>query len=321
MGFAAYAAELQGHVSKLPYTLAELQINRAWEAIRRKRLWSFLIREALVFFPAAISTGTVTVTFGSATVVGDAAAAAAWTLVLLGNPPLIQRQFRFGNILYNITAISTTTNPNDTLTLDMAIGAGSAAGASYSIYLAYVRAPSVDFKRWKSVVDPQQGFSIARHTSRQWLDIMDPTRGSSGQALRIADYKTDAADSHRPIFEWWPHQTAQTAIHAIYEVMGESFVASSDALPAAIPESILIDYALSYFAYPWAGANVGRYPELKGTSWLSLAVETKRRVAMDLLEVRRNDEEHCQQMITLFARRSGYPVDASFWQSHSTWDW
>ena len=319
MGFQAYSTELLGHVPKLPIELARKQINRAWEAIRRKRLWSFLIQETLVLFPDSVSAGTVTVTFGSTTIVGDATATAAWGAVLLGTPPLTSRQFRYGNVIYNITAVSTTVLPNDTLTLDMPIGSSTLVGASYSIYVAYVPAPSVDFKRWKSTVDPQQGFSLARHVPRQYLDLIDPQRSTNGQALRIADYKTQSTG--RQIFEWWPHQTAQCFFHAMYETRGTDFSDDADALPVQIPESLLIDYALAYFTYPWANANQNRFPELKGTSWLTLAVDTKKNIDRTFVEVRRDDEEAVQQQITLFANRQIFPVDAAFWQQHSLWDY
>lgn len=319
MGFQAYSTELLGHVPKLPIALARKQINRAWEAIRRRRLWSFLIRETLVLFPDAISAGTVTVTQGSNVITGDATAAAAWTAVALANPPLLQRQFRYGNVIYNITAITTAVNPNDTLTLDMPIGASSVSGASYSIYVAYVPAPSTDFKRWKSTVDPQQGFSLARHVPRQYLDLVDPQRSSSGQALRIADYKTQS--DGRQIFEWWPHQTAANFFHAMYEVRGVNFADDDEELPVQIPESVLIDYALAYFAYPWANANQNRFPDLKGTNWLLLATDTKKNIERAIIELRRDDEEAVQQQITLFMNRQVFPVDAAFWQSHSLWDY
>lgn len=324
MAFHDFASELQGHVPKLPFTLAEKQINRAWYKLRRRRLWSFLIREANLFFPAAIGTGTVTVTYGSSTVVGDATAAAQWTTQILGVPvPLIQRQFRTGlaGPVYNITAISTTVNPNDTLTLDEDYGQPTSSTANYSIYLAYKKAPATDFLRWKSIFDPANGYPLVPHVPRIVVDIVDPTRGAQGQAYRVVDYKSDPADSV-PVFEFWPHQTYQITFKSIYEVRGTDFVNDDDDLPPAIPESILIDTALAYYSYPWANANVGRYPELKGTNWLALAIEAKQRAEDDLKHVMRQDEEAVASYFTLLRRGSGlyYPVSGRFEQSHSDWD-
>ncbi len=333
--FASYAAELTGNIPKLPDTLAKKHINRAWEAIRRQRLWSFLISETGVFFPdilpsSSAGAASVQVTYGSPTVVGNAAAAADWTPQILGPPvPLIQRQFRVGSggPLYNITAISTTVNPTDTLTLDQPYGEDSSAATSYSIYRAYAKAPSVDFKRWQTVYDPVNGYPLMANLPRLFVDNVDPTRGSMGQAYRVINYMTDPTDN-RPVFEWWPHPTTQITYHTLYERRGTDFVSNSDTLPPQIPESFLIDWALAYFSYPWANANVGRFPELKGTNWLNLAIEAKRIIHGQpgqpgmLQSIRRADEEAFQQTLTLLRRSWGisWPLSGSFEQQHSLWN-
>jgi hypothetical protein len=322
MGFQAYASELQGHIPKIPYSLSEKLINRAWQKIRRERLWSFLIREAPLFFPSSLVAGTASVTYGSPTVTGDATAAAAWTAEVLGIPPLIQRQFRVGSAgpLYNITAIATVGNPNDTLTLDQNFGEDTNATANYSIYLAYVRAPQADFKRWKSIVDPNNGYGVKWGYRRESLDRRDPTRGSQGQPYLLADYKS-LASTNAPMFEAWPHPTSQTTLQTMYEVRGEDFASDAEELPPVIPEDLLIDYALAYFGYPWANANVGRYPELKGTNWLALSVEAQRRAKESMVMVKRDDEEAVVQTISYFRGRYGWgPIDGRFEQSHSDWN-
>jgi len=324
MGFHAYASELQGHVPKLPFPLAEKLINRAWERIRRKRLWSFLIREANLFFPAAIGDGTVSVTYGSPTVVGDATAAAQWTTQLLGVPvPLLNRQFRVGTSgpVYNISAVSTTVNPNDTLTLDEDYGYTTNASTQYSIYSAYKTAPATDFKRWQTIMDPVNGYPLTCNFPRVGLDIIDPTRGAQGQAYRVINYKSDPT-TNVPIFEFWPHQTYEITFKAMYEVRGTDFVDADDELPPAIPEGVLIDSALANYAYPWANANVARYPELKGTNWLALSVDARNRMKVDMMEIERSDEEAVQQRMTLLRKTYGlyYPISGRFEQSHSSWN-
>lgn len=324
MGFHAYASELIGHIPKLPYELARLQINRAWEKIRRQRLWSFNIREANLFFPALVGDGTVSVTYGSPTIIGDATAAAQWSTQLLGVPvPLIQRQFRIGSSgpIYNITAVSTTVNPNDTLTLDEDYGYTTNASAGYAIYSAYKEAPETQFMRWKSVFDPTNGYPLVTGVPRQAIDIVDPTRGAQGQAYRVVDYRGNLTTGV-PIYEFWPHQTSQITFRSIYEIHGDAFSNDDDALPPAIPESVLIDTALGHYAYPWAAANVGRYPELKGTNWIALKVDALNTLRKDMSEVMRRDEESVQQYWTLLRKTHGlyYPISGSFEQSHSSWN-
>lgn len=324
MGFLAYYSELQGHIPKLPVDLARIHINRAWEKIRRQRLWSFLLRESNLFFPALIGDGTVSVTYGSPTVVGDSTAAAQWTTQLLGVPvPLLQRQFRIGGSgpIYNITAVSTSVNPNDTLTLDEDYGYTTNAAANYAIYLAYKEAPESDFRRWKSVFDPTNGYPLVTGIPRQAIDMVDPTRGAQGQAYRVVDYKSNPT-TNIPIYEFWPHQTYQITFKSIWESRGEDFVDDDDELPPAIPDGVLINTALGHFSYPWAAANVGRYPELKGTNWIALKVDALNTLRKDYSEVMRMDEEAVQQYWTLLRKTYGlyYPISGRFMQDHSSWN-
>lgn len=331
---ASLAAELSGNVPKLPSILALKHINRAYSQIRDKRLWSFLIGETGVFFPdilpsPAASGSTVSVTYGSTSVVGDAAAAADWSTQIIGPPvPLIQRQFRVGNggPIYNITAISTTTNANDTLTLDLPYGEVTDATATFSIYRCYAPAPVQRFKRWQTVFDPVNGYPLRVNLPRLYVDIEDPTRGCQGQAYRVVNYKTQADGT--PIFEFWPHPTTQITYHALYETRG-SDLGLADSLPMQIPDDLVIDWSLAYFTYPWANANVGRFPELRGTNWLALALESKatvfgrRGAPGKLADAMRNDEESFQATLTLLRRSYGisWPISGAFEQSHSLWQW
>lgn len=332
---ASLVGDLTGTIPKLPSLLALKHINRAYSQIRDKRLWSFLIGETGVFFPdvlpsPAASGSTVSVTYGSASVVGTAAAAADWTTQIIGPPvPLIQRQFRVGSggPIYNITAISTTVNANDTLTLDQPYGEVTNATATFSIYRAYAAAPTARFKRWQSVYDPNNGYPLVPNIPRTLIDRVDPTRGAMGQAYRVVNYKTDPT-TNIPIFEFWPHQTTQNTFRALYEIRG-SDLALGDSLPPQIPDDLVIDWSLAYFSYPWANSNVGRFPELRGTNWLALAIESKASVfgrpgqVGKLADAMRNDEETFQQRLTFLRKTYGlyYPISGKFEQEHSSWSW
>lgn len=324
------ASELTGNVPRLPKTLALKHINRAYSQIREKRLWSFLIGESGVFFPSILPTSgapTVSVTYGSPTVVGDAAAVADWSTQLLAVVPLVQRQFRVGSggPIYNITAISQTNIANDTLTLDLPYSEETNAATTFSIYRCYVPAPVRDFKRWQTVFDPVNGYALIANVPRVYVDIVDPTRGSQGQAYRVVNYKT-AADG-TPMFEWWPQPTSQITYHTLWERRGVD-LGLTDSPPPQIPEEVLIDWALAYYSYPWANAQVGRFPELKGTNWLALAIESKNRIhgrrgePGRLATMMRADEETFQQTLTLLRKSwaMSWPPSGAFEQSHSLWN-
>src|ERR1700759_4288404 len=115
--------ELRGALPKLPSAFAERLINRAWRTILFTNLWSFNMFECSIITPPAIitgnsgsgqpnSTGTVTVTQGSANIQFDAAAVISINQNQLASSYslITQRQFRVlvGGI-YNIISYNQTT--------------------------------------------------------------------------------------------------------------------------------------------------------------------------------------------------------------------
>ena len=74
--------------------------------------WSWQLFETGFTVPGALSTGTVTLQFGSYQVIGDANAVTAWTTLGIGSQYgslLTQRQFRSGGVsgagtIYDIIA-------------------------------------------------------------------------------------------------------------------------------------------------------------------------------------------------------------------------
>ena len=115
-------SELQGTVPNIDGAYASTLINEAWQDVRRLGGWSFQFGQTGFTVPGLLGTGTVTLTFGSDQVVGDADAAAAWLTPGIGSQYgslITQRQFRSGGTsgagtMYDIIAFDGI----DTLTLD-----------------------------------------------------------------------------------------------------------------------------------------------------------------------------------------------------------
>src|SRR5204863_5590036 len=117
MAYEACAGEIAGTVPKLSPFLARKLVARAWRDIRDTRTWSFLVADAALVAPNAVSAGTVAVVQGSATVQADATAQAALVvLATAANPPVELCQFRVNQgPIYNITAFDSGTG---VITLD-----------------------------------------------------------------------------------------------------------------------------------------------------------------------------------------------------------
>src|ERR1035441_10090596 len=96
--FADMYNELQGNVSGVDQAYARTLIQEAWEDVRRLGGWSFQFGETGFTVPGMLGTGTVTLTFGSPSVVGDANASAAWLTASQYGSLITQRQFRSGGV-------------------------------------------------------------------------------------------------------------------------------------------------------------------------------------------------------------------------------
>ncbi len=309
MAFEDYATELLGYVPKLSILLAKKHVNRAWRDIRDSRRWSFLIQEMVLQAPGQITAGSASVTQFSTQVVLDATAAAAViAAIVVGNPPITDRQFRVANgPLYNISSF----NGVNTLTLERAYQEQTNATASYLIYRCFF-AVSSDFRRWVSVFDPVNNYRMRRENlsrTKEEVDRADPQRGSFSTPIWMAAYRNVT----QPVYEMWPHPVSQISYIALYERRGINF-AAGESLPAAIPEDLLLDRA-RYHAYQWAMTQ----PNPDGIDWKVLLLEAKQSYSEQLNKSKLVDEETFLQNFS--EDESGlrpFPIDANWLQSH---DW
>lgn len=304
-------------VPKLSPPLAQKLVQRAWRDIRDSRLWSFLVGETTIDVPDQIAVGTVTVTNGSITVLGDATAFAAWTAIT--NALFITRQFRMGSgPIYNILSYA---SPN--ITLDRAYQEATVAGATYSIYKCYYPAPA-NFLRWTSVVDPIDGYQLSTDRTKAELDFRDPLRGAVSHPLVIASFKYSTTEaplttSTGHLFELYPHPTTQRSYPALYQTRGIDFATQTESFPDIIPDEVLLMRA-KYWAYEWASANSASHPELKGVNWQYLRESLKVDYKVELFKAQKQDEEiFPQNLVESYVynkwRRISY--DGNYAQNHA----
>lgn len=317
MTFLSAWNELAGTIPNLPAFLAQKYVQRAWQDVCRLRSWSFLQQTAFLVAPDLLDGGVVTVTQGSDQVVADAIASALFDLHYNDtNPPFIGRQFRVSGAgpLYTITAWDTATR---TLTISDLWDSTSSSTASYQIYQAYFNAPDPNFHRFLSIYDPNQGYPFSRlHVPKALLDRRDPTRSAQGQPYFSIDFGSDVDGN--PLYEFWPHPTALQTFAVTYLSQSTPLEQPADEIPNIISESCVLARATTAYAIPWAMANAGRFPQLKGINWTALAAEARRTYKEDISAAMVQDDGRNQKTLLLKqAQRLGPPIDATFLATHS----
>ncbi len=297
--FKQLHAELLDNFPDMNTFQAKIYVNRAWKDVRDSRQWSFLVKEGVLFSPAAIATGTFSITQFSASV--QASAAAITALTGLTSPVITKRQIRFSSgPIYNI---STYVDGTGAMTLDRIVRETTDTAAAYSLYRCYYGLPEdgtgaevSDFLRYNSIYNPQiSDYFRGINQDRTLLNRIDPQRSNVGNnPYYMFSYKGDS--SNNPQWEMWPHPTAAGAYLCSYQQRGIDLT-DTDTLPAVIPDQLVLEKAMSY-GCEWAYKNSARYPNLKGVNWL-LMKERHDKVYSNvssketgMLEVaQRNDEE------------------------------
>jgi hypothetical protein len=324
VSFSDVWSEILGTIPRLDPLLAQKLVNRAWANIRDERLWSWLIGEGVFIAPPIITAGTVTVTQFTNTVTLDATAATA--LTGLGTPVVTLRQFRSGlggGSVYNITALA-----GSTLTLDRPYLEATKSSAPYQVYRCYytpadmIGNPITDFLTFIVILNPIDGYAIVGENlrlTRQEIDARDPTRGAQGLPYKVSVYKADA--NGFPIYEFWPHPTSARGYVYAYRRRGTDLSNTVD-VPGTFPLGILVEKAKDY-AYDWAIANAGRFPELKGVDWMLLKAENVRKYEHNLRKAKlRDDELFLSSFIPQLRDYLAFPpADSNFLQSHDSGGW
>lgn len=339
MSFQILSSELTGTIQGLDPFLSDHFINRAWRDIRDERQWSFLIQEGILICPTQITAGTVSFTQYGTTLTADATASAA-LLAVNTVPGLTNMQIRFGGStglgsvgsLYQITDVDDTDPTAIILTVDPLIIEATDADATYQCYRALVKPPVDDFLTWISVVDLANGLPLTNENQRlsrtSWyFDMRDPQRQAQGLAYFMGAFAGNTALSTRPIYEFWPHPTSGQNWYVRYRRQGTDFTSAIDTQPPIIPDQLILLRAYGWYAYPWAAANVGHHPNLRGVGWVSMTLDAKKMYLEEITRAKKQDDS--QQLQNIWNRGHGlrhnqggfkgmwdYPIDAQFLQSH-----
>ncbi len=328
MSYADLSHELSGHLPGLPPLLADQYVKRAYHRIQSARLWSFLLTDDTVVCPSVVTAGSVSITHDSNQLTANAAASAALLALPTLTVPATLCQIRFPGLattyqLYSIVALDSTTPTAVVLTLDRVVSEPTSTTATYQVYRAYVAIPVSTFLRWNSVVDPQNARPLDVDWTSRDFDRIDPQRSTTGPATRLGYYKRSS--DQIPLYELWPHPTGGQTLYVRYRSQAIDFVNPDDTQDPVIPDDLIIQCALSFYAYPFAAANPQLFPTRRAQDWIGLIQGAVQMYQLMLQDAKRQDDNQMLQSVISRGRGrgrrwdrhdTGYPIDANFVQSH-----
>jgi hypothetical protein len=295
----------------LPPPLAQEFVKITYHQVIGDHSWTDTRKDAEFLLPDAYTTGTITVTENSATVLGSGVDFTNGTLY-------VGRQLSVGNIapFYTITAVtqSVPLGTYDTLTLDRAYENSTEAGVTYSIGQYYVEFPT-DLYVLERIRDQANGWYLITQTyNQEYLDRVDVRRQSTGTPTLcvVAPSRTDASTGIvYPRYELWPRVQAKRFYAYRYRSNPE-LVNNSDRPISSLSPEVLVFGALRQAAI-WPGTKDKQNPyfsqELHATYTKMYDDALQNSIQQDM--------ERDQSMVQVAddPRRS-FPFDARYIQSH-----
>ena len=256
MALGDMIGDIQGSVPNMDAAQARTVLNESWADVRRLGGWSFQFIETGFTVPGMLSTGTVTLQFGSPNVIGDANASLAWLTASQYGSLITQRQFRSGGVsgagtMYDIIGINATNPSAVVLILNRPFSDPLTSlilpvtGQEYSIYQPYIVGPCSDFQRWLTVYDIANSGWLKVNADRRARPGPgdDPQRQIfSNPAVLLGlgqDERAGSSTAGWPRFELWPGPQNQYLYQAWGLRFGPDLVNLSDTLPIGIPESMV----------------------------------------------------------------------------------
>lgn len=332
------AAELTGVLPGLSPILAESYISRAFQDICNARNWAWLDYDAAIVCPQAITAGLISITQFSNQVTASATASAALAIQDASTPSLTSMAIRFSapnnsSQIYQIIAVDATAPAAIVLTLNRIVVEATNATASYQCYRPYITPTDNDFLKWSAVDDMVNGINVGLNYSSEYFNGRDPQRQAFGLAYYLGRYRGNDASSPAggPMWEFWPGPTNGQVFYAQYQRRGTStqWTDVAGELPVQISDQLILQRALTWYAYPFAKANIGHFPAMKSVDWNGLIVTGKQNYQTLLLDAKTQDDETSLKTVynrgytglrrNRFGGFSG-PIDARFMQSHAiTW--
>ena len=249
-------AEVQNLVPGLSRERAKTLVNRAFKYAQDSCLWSFQLGQGSFSTPNVTTAGSISCTQGLNQIVGDSSASAAWTALPLYWAPTTQQIRAQGFSIYSIINMDTT-NPNAVvLTLDRPFTDPLPffTGVGYLMFQAYIPAPP-RFKRWLTIADMFNCWSLDIWTSRRTIDLSDPARLYTsnpamalplGQDLRGAGTPNQSATYGQQLYELYPNPQTEIGYQTYYVAEWPYLVNNSDTLPAPLDEELITQKALTW---------------------------------------------------------------------------
>jgi hypothetical protein len=310
VAFVDMFSELSGCVPKIPIDYCKTLVNRAYQDIGRKSLWSYQLFEANWTSPGVVNAGTVTTVQGSNQVTFNATAITAINAIGLFPSSVTQRQFRVGiSTIYNIWDWNSVSG---VATLDRPFAEASAAATAYTILQCYYVSPVQDFKAWITIRDIQNFNDLELYKNREWLDAHDPQRMIVYLPTHAVYYQTNqnpASNTYRwAMWELWGQPQYQLTYQLYGIRRGAPLVQDSDTLPLCLGEDCVQALAKSY-AYEWAEGNKGDIPRGSGSDYRFLMAKAEKDYGRLYKEYRKDDREAVDNWWS-FRRPKGWPGNA-----------
>ena len=336
--------ELQGSVSGIDAAQARTLVQEAWADVRRLGGWSFQFGETGFTIPSAISTGSVTLQYGtvilqlgSPYVIGDAAATSAWNTPGIGSQfgsLITQRQFRAGGTsgagtIYDIVAyddgqtVGVGNYPFATITLNRpfsdpltSMDGTPVPSQHYMIYQPYIVAPTKGFRRWLSVYDIANSGWLFTRGDRREIGLDDPQRQIFSNPDRLLALGTDTRAGSSTAgwqrYELWPGPENQYLYQAWYLHFGPDLVNLTDELPVGIPES-LVKARARVRCYENAEANKdAANPRGAGADYRFLMGAAEGQYKSELKQARIEDRDKVDIFVSTMHRFRGGPAPTTF---------
>ena len=343
MAFQDYWSELTGTFPKLSPLHAQQIVRNSWRDICDLRLWSFnWVTDAELWFPAAITAGTMTFTQGQKTVQADATAMAAIAPFVFGNPPFggpIGQGYniRLGSLnnglappvgpVYSVVAYNAGTG---VITLDRPYGEVTGALQTYLAYRAYAAAPNnpntvanspdTGFLRWVSLRNVYQGYNISGRRllySQEQLNRIDPQRGATGDAYIVSQWgRGNQPGGGFPIFEFYPHEVNFTTWVGTYLSRWPDIGPTQDIPQMPYNLQGLLMARSKMRGAEWAMANTGTFPELAQTNWVAASQVHRKNWEEERIQAIKQDDEINPLIPWIQEGKWDFPLGGQFLQSH-----
>ena len=207
------------------YLICQKWISRRYQELAARMHLRHLMQLGEVTVPGAYRTGTITVTKGSANVVG---VGTAWTNALVG------RFLRRANDWHEVLSVTDATH----LTLKSPYQEATASGVSYHIVPRRVPMPA----GVRHIEDFRNGFSggYLELLGLAELDLRDPSRRLISNFTEIAA-EIGVDNTTNPdvrLFEFYPYPQNDLHLSFTYRATPQEFV-MSDTLPEVIDPGVL----------------------------------------------------------------------------------